>query len=83
MKKQIMLERINRKEVLRYLGYKGISADATVNMLIDECEAEVIKAAVPRYTYRVTGVTQTADGVLCRLWILQRPLFQTVSQVPQ
>ena len=63
MKKQIMLERINRKEVLRYLGYKGISADATVNMLIDECEAEVIKAAVPRYTYRVTGVTQTADGV--------------------
>ena len=56
MKKQIMLERINRKEVLRYLGYKGISADATVNMLIDECEAEVIKAAVPRYTYRVTGV---------------------------
>lgn len=63
MKKQIMLERINRKEVLRYLGYKGISADATVNMLIDECEAEVIKAAVPRYTYRVTGVTQTDDGV--------------------
>ena len=63
MKKQIMLERINRKEVLRYLGYKGISADATVNMLIDECEAEVIKAAVPRDTYRVTGVTQTADGV--------------------
>lgn len=63
MKKQIMLERINRKEVLRYLGYKGISADATVNMLIDECEAEVIKAAVPRYTYRVTGVIQTADGV--------------------
>ena len=63
MKKQIMLERINRKEVLRYLGYKGISADATVNMLIDECEAEVIKAAVPRYTYRVTEVTQTADGV--------------------
>ena len=63
MKKQIMLERINRKEVLRYLGYKGISADDTVNMLIDECEAEVIKAAVPRYTYRVTGVAQTADGV--------------------
>lgn len=63
MKKQIMLERINRKEVLRYLGYKGISADDTVNMLIDECEAEVIKAAVPRYTYRATGVTQTADGV--------------------
>lgn len=63
MKKQIMLERINRKEVLRYLGYKGISADDTVNMLIDECETEVIKAAVPRYTYRVTGVTQTADGV--------------------
>ena len=63
MKKQIMLERINRKEVLRYLGYKGISADSTVNILIDLCEAVVIKAAVPRFTYSVTGVTQTADGV--------------------
>ena len=63
MKKQILLEHINRKEVLRYLGYKGIGADDTVNELIDECEAEVIKAAVPRYTYRVIGVTQADTGV--------------------
>ena len=43
MRKQITLENINRKEVLRYLGYKGIGADETVERLIDECEAEVIK----------------------------------------
>ena len=63
MRKQITLENINRKEVLRYLGYKGIGADETVERLIDECEAEVIKAAVPRYTYRVVDVRQTDDGV--------------------
>ena len=63
MRKQITLENINRKEVLRYLGYKGIGADETVERLIDECEAEVIKAAVPRYTYRVVDVKQTDDGV--------------------
>ena len=63
MSKQITLENINRKEVLRYLGYKGIGADETVERLIDECEAKAIKAAVPRYTYRVVDVKQADDGV--------------------
>ena len=58
MKKQVTLSSINRAEVLRYLGYKGIGADETINSLIDECEAEVLKAAVPRYVYRVVDVTQ-------------------------
>ena len=43
MKKQVTLSSINRAEVLRYLGYKGIGADETINSLIDECEAEVLK----------------------------------------
>lgn len=63
MKKQITLDKINRAEVLRYLGYKGIGADETVNRLIDDCESEVMKAAVPRYTYRVVNITQVKDGV--------------------
>ncbi len=63
MRKQIELGPINRKEVLRYLGYKGIGADKVIDALIDDCEAEVIKAAVPRYTYRVVSVTQKDNGV--------------------
>ena len=63
MKKQVTLSSINRAEVLRYLGYKGIGADETINILIDECEAEVLKAAVPRYVYRVVDVTQVDEGV--------------------
>ena len=63
MRKQIELGPINRKEVLRYLGYKGIGADKVIDALIDDCEAEVIKAAVPRYTYRVVSVTQKYNGV--------------------
>ena len=62
MKKQVTLSSINRAEVLRYLGYKGIGADETINSLIDEC-AEVLKAAVPRYVYRVVDVTQVDEGV--------------------
>ena len=30
MKKQVTLSSINRAEVLRYLGYKGIGADETI-----------------------------------------------------
>ena len=60
MKKQVTLSSINRAEVLRYLGYKGIGADETINSLID---AEVLKAAVPRYVYRVVDVTQVDEGV--------------------
>ena len=63
MKKQVTLSCINRAEVLRYLGYKGIGADETINSLIDECEAEVLKAAVTRYVYRVVDVTQVDEGV--------------------
>lgn len=63
MKKQVTLSSINRAEVLRYLGYKGIGADETINSLINECEAEVLKAAVPRYVYRVVDVTQVDEGV--------------------
>ena len=63
MRKQIELGPINRKEVLRYLGYRGIGADEVINALIDDCEVQVIKAAVPRYTYRVVGVTQKDAGV--------------------
>ena len=63
MKNQVTLSSINRAEVLRYLGYKGIGADETINSLIDECEAEVLKAAVPRYVYRVVDVTQVDEGV--------------------
>ena len=61
MKKQVTLSSINRAEVLRYLGYNGIGADETINSLIDECEA--LKAAVPRYVYRVVDVTQVDEGV--------------------
>ncbi len=63
MRKQIELGPINRKEVLRYLGYRGIGADKVIDALIDDCEVQVIKAAVPRYTYRVVGVTQKDAGV--------------------
>lgn len=66
MKGQIALGAINRNEVLKYLGYKGIKADDTTQKLIDECEQEVIKTASPRYVYRVVDVKQETDGVMLK-----------------
>lgn len=55
MKKQVTLSSINRAEVLRYLGYKGIGADETINSLIDECEAEVLKAGSSKICIQGSG----------------------------
>lgn len=44
---------IDKKEVLRYLGYKGQVIDDKMNNLIDECMREIIKISKPRYTYEI------------------------------
>lgn len=43
---------INRKEILRYLGYKGQEADEKVEDLVETCIGELLKAAVPRHIAR-------------------------------
>lgn len=44
---------INRKEILRYLGYGKNDADELVNRLIDECLEELNNAVSPRYICRI------------------------------
>ena len=44
---------VNRKEVERYLGYKGINEiDEEVSKRIDECIADMQQQVVPKYTYK-------------------------------
>lgn len=48
----VTLNKIERSEALRYLGYRGNQPDENTYNLIDECEALLLKAAVPKYLYR-------------------------------
>lgn len=63
MEKSIKLTSLNRKEALRYLGYKKNAPDERVEELMDECEELVLKTAVPRYIYKKFDFTIGDDGV--------------------
>ena len=63
MEKSIKLTSLNRKEALRYLGYKKNAPDERVEELMDECEELVLKTAVPRYIYKKFDFTVGDDGV--------------------
>ena len=44
---------INRKEVERYLGFKGVTEiDENLSKIIDECIAEMQEQVNPKYTYK-------------------------------
>ena len=60
MEKSIKLTSLNRKEALRYLGYKKNAPDERVEELMDECEELVLKTAVPRFIYKKLDFTWLA-----------------------
>lgn len=47
----ITLEKLNRKEAVRYLGGAGISLNYRMDRLMDECEKEILAKASPKYLY--------------------------------
>lgn len=63
LNKKITLDKLNRNEALRYLGYKDFQTDDMTESLLNLCEEEVIKNAVPRYTYRIVDFTRANEGV--------------------
>lgn len=54
---------IDKKEVLRYLGYRGQTLDAELEEKTDGMIKRCLAAASPAYRYLVFDVEQTADGV--------------------
>ena len=46
-------EDINRKEIYRYLGYKGQEPDETVKELIEEVLEQLLKVVEPKYLYKL------------------------------
>lgn len=45
------LERLNRREALRYLGGAGVEMNKAMEELLDGCEEKILKAANPKYLY--------------------------------
>lgn len=54
---------IDRKEVLRYLGYGKSAADENVNLLIDQCAMELYDVASPKHIYKIMPVSETGDEI--------------------
>lgn len=65
---------IEKKEVLRYLGYGGQEADPDTERLIKDCAKELIKAAEPRFLVREYPLTLGEDG------LVDGTCFQTMSK---
>ncbi len=45
----IKLDKLNRREAIRYLGGAGLSLNYRMDVLMDECEKEILKKANPKF----------------------------------
>ena len=61
--KKVKLE-INKKEVLRYLGYKNQKYSEELDLLIDEMRKEILEVAKYKYTYKIVELVKDDKGVV-------------------
>ena len=60
----ISLSAVDRKQGFRYMGLHA-EPDAQMLQTAALCEKRLLAAILPRYTWKVCGVTQTAAGIVC------------------
>ena len=54
---------INKNEVIRYLGYRGITEpDEYLNQMIDDCMEDMQKLCVPRNIYKIFPIKWSNDS---------------------
>ena len=56
--------KIDKDEVLRYLGHNGQIINQDMMNLIDECRREIVHIILPRFTYRYMNVKNTEEGII-------------------
>ena len=59
----IKLDKLNRTETLKYLGYGNINADEKTDKLMDLAEEKILEAAKPRYIYKLFDINECEEGV--------------------
>ena len=52
----ITLQRLNRREALRYLGGAGVQRNEVMERMMDEAERELFRAARPKYLYKTVDL---------------------------
>ena len=52
----ITLQKLNRREALRYLGGAGIRRNEVMERMMDEAEQELFRAASPKYLYKIVDL---------------------------
>ena len=63
MTNEIVLDKLNQSEALRYLGYGQNTPDSKVQDLLDECEEVLRSIAKPRFVYKVFDINIIKEGV--------------------
>lgn len=53
---------IDRKEALRYMGYKGQKLDANMERLLDSCIDEVISISKQSFVYEIFDIERKVEG---------------------
>lgn len=61
MGNDIVLDRLNREEAYRYLGFKEERHVDVIADMADCCEQDVLKAARPMYVYKVFDISNITD----------------------
>ena len=57
------MQDVNRKEIYRYLGYRGADPDAMVKEAVESCLEELERAVTPRYIFRRYEIEWAEDSV--------------------
>lgn len=63
MSRQVVIEKLNYNEALRYMGQAETECDERLMSIVYECEEKILKAVKPRYTYRGFDIEQEEEGV--------------------
>ena len=57
------IDRLDQKEILRYLGYKNQELTPQIQNIIDRCEAEALKIIEPKYVFGRFKISHTSSGI--------------------
>lgn len=72
-----MIERLNRGEILRYMGYKDSGVTERIEKLLTRCEEETLKIIQPKYIYRRFQIEAGVQGI----YVQGTPLILTGSDI--
>ena len=57
------IDRLDQKEILRYLGYKDQEMTPQIQNLINRCEAEALKIIEPKYVFGRFKISHMSSGI--------------------